>query len=61
MVQSINRIGHVLGLMTIAEFVESQAIAKRLTAMGVDYAQGYGIAKPIPIEDMMAKLRQTAA
>jgi diguanylate cyclase (GGDEF)-like protein len=45
-VEAINAIGHVAGLKTIAEFVESDAIRLRLRDMGVDYAQGYGIHRP---------------
>ena len=52
MVESINNIGHVMGIETIAEFVENQAILEKLRAIGVDYAQGYGIAKPSPLEEM---------
>lgn len=48
MVASINQIGHVMGLKTIAEFVENDALLSELQAMGVDYAQGYGIGKPEP-------------
>lgn len=47
-VESINSIGHVAGLKTIAEFVESEAIRARLVEIGVDYAQGYGIHRPEP-------------
>ncbi|MCG8537527.1 MAG: EAL domain-containing protein [Pseudomonadales bacterium] len=54
MVESINRIGHVMGKKTIAEFVENDKIIERLQALGVDYAQGYGIAKPFPIDDINA-------
>ena len=54
MVESINNIGHVLGIKTIAEFVESRAILEKLCAIGVDYAQGYGISKPGPLEEMTA-------
>jgi diguanylate cyclase (GGDEF)-like protein/PAS domain S-box-containing protein len=46
MVEAINRIGHVMGKRTIAEFVESDLILASLRRIGVDYAQGYGIAKP---------------
>ncbi len=53
MVDSINTIGHVMGLKTIAEFVENEAIAKKLIELGVDYLQGYGIAKPIPIDHII--------
>jgi EAL domain-containing protein (putative c-di-GMP-specific phosphodiesterase class I) len=52
MVRSINDIGHVMGKKTIAEFVENDKILARLKSIGVDYAQGYGIAKPMPIEDL---------
>lgn len=54
MVESINNIGHVLGIKTIAEFVESRVILEKLRAIGVDYAQGYGISKPGPLEEMTA-------
>ena len=53
MVKSINEIGQVMGMETIAEFVENDAIKNKLVALGVDYAQGYGIAKPIPINDLL--------
>ena len=53
MVKSINEIGHVMGKRTIAEFVENDAISLRLAELGVDYAQGYGIGRPQPIEEMM--------
>ena len=46
MVECINRIGHVIGLHTIAEFVENDAILNRLKELGIDYAQGYGIGEP---------------
>lgn len=46
--EAINQIGHVMGLKTIAEFVENDAILQKITELGVDYAQGYGIAEPHP-------------
>lgn len=52
MVESINHIGHVMGRKTIAEFVENKEIAALLSKMGVDYLQGYGIAKPRPLSEM---------
>lgn len=45
-VESINRIGRVAGLKTIAEFVETSEILHRLVEMGFDYAQGYVIHVP---------------
>jgi diguanylate cyclase (GGDEF)-like protein/PAS domain S-box-containing protein len=50
LVESINQIGHVMGIRTIAEAVENAAILEALRAIGVDYAQGYCIAAPEPLE-----------
>ncbi|MEE8429077.1 MAG: EAL domain-containing protein, partial [Gammaproteobacteria bacterium] len=49
MVKSISEIGHVMGMRTIAEFVETQEIFEALREIGVDYAQGYWIDKPHPM------------
>ena len=46
MVEAIHRIGHIMGKKTIAESVESAAILDALRAIGVDYAQGFAIARP---------------
>jgi EAL domain-containing protein (putative c-di-GMP-specific phosphodiesterase class I) len=56
MVASINQIGHVMGLKTIAEFAENDAIIASLREMGIDYAQGFGIAKPEPFDDLVMRL-----
>jgi diguanylate cyclase (GGDEF)-like protein/PAS domain S-box-containing protein len=50
MVEAINRIGHVMGIRTIAEAVENNAILERLRALGVNYAQGTVIARPEPFQ-----------
>ncbi|MGR8930404.1 MAG: EAL domain-containing protein [Gammaproteobacteria bacterium] len=52
MVKAINEVGHVMNKKTIAEFVENQNIFDLLKNMGVNYAQGYGIAKPIPLREL---------
>lgn len=52
MVESINAVGHVMGKKTIAEFVENDQILAKLDEIGVDYAQGYGIAKPAPLDEL---------
>lgn len=49
MVDAIARIGRVMGLYTIAEFVEDDAVLATLAELGVDFAQGYGIARPAPL------------
>ena len=52
-VKSINRIGHVMGMKTIAEFVENEDILEKLTEIGVDYAQGYAVGKPVELESLI--------
>ncbi|MGZ3814701.1 MAG: EAL domain-containing protein, partial [Mucilaginibacter sp.] len=52
MVKSINEVGHVMGKKTIAEFVENEQIFNLLRELGVDYAQGYGIGKPVPLDEL---------
>jgi len=48
MVVAINSIGHVMGKRTIAEFVDSELVIAMLREIGVDFAQGFGVAKPKP-------------
>ncbi len=40
-VESINRIGHIVGIQTIAEFIENETIRDTMAAIGIDYGQGY--------------------
>jgi diguanylate cyclase (GGDEF)-like protein/PAS domain S-box-containing protein len=49
-VDSINRISHILGMRTVAESVEDAATLARITELGLDYAQGYFIAEPEALE-----------
>lgn len=49
LVQAIVQMAQTLGLKTIAEFVETPAIAAQLAGMGVDYGQGYGLHRPEPL------------
>ena len=51
-VKSMNEIAHSLGLETIAEYVENDEILNQLKEIGVDYAQGWGIHKPMPLNDL---------
>ncbi|WP_018951687.1 ammonium transporter [Thioalkalivibrio sp. AKL12] len=50
MVRSIHSIAHTMGLQTIAEFVEDASSIERLAAIGIDFVQGYYIARPRPLE-----------
>ncbi|MED5618636.1 EAL domain-containing protein [Ideonella sp. BN130291] len=51
MVEAIHKIGHLMALKTVAEFVEDQRILDELRSVGVDFVQGYAIAKPGPLCD----------
>lgn len=51
MVAAINQVGHTMGIQTVAEYAESEAVIAQLSKLGVDYAQGYGIGRPQPIEE----------
>ncbi|MEE8234072.1 MAG: EAL domain-containing protein, partial [Gammaproteobacteria bacterium] len=53
MVKSINEIGHIMGIKTIAEFVENDEIKGMLREIGVDYAQGYGVSMPLPFIELL--------
>ncbi|HXT22557.1 MAG TPA: EAL domain-containing protein, partial [Thermoanaerobaculia bacterium] len=49
LVQSIHQVGHLMGLVTIAESVEDEATWKALREIGVDYAQGHWLGVPVPL------------
>lgn len=61
MVTSINHVGHVMGLQTIAEYVESDELAVRLKQIGIDHLQGYAIAKPCDLHEYLSVLRASAS
>ena len=50
MVHAVNYVTHVMGMKTIAEFVESEQIMQALRKLSVDYAQGYAIGKPSEVD-----------
>jgi len=52
MVRSIADIGHVMGKKVIAEGVETTAVLESLRALGVDFAQGYAVGEPRPLEEI---------
>jgi diguanylate cyclase (GGDEF)-like protein len=51
-VKSIHEIAQTMGIKTVAEFVENKEIYRCLEEIQVDYAQGYLIARPSPLDDM---------
>ena len=52
MVESINHIGHIMGVQTIAEFVESEEVLEKLMELGVDHVQGYQLGRPCPMQSV---------
>jgi len=52
MVEAINQVGHIMGIGTIAECAESDEVVEMLRELGVDYAQGYAMGSPVPIEGL---------
>lgn len=49
MVRSINDISHVLGKLTIAEYVERDSVQDKLKSLDVDFSQGYLHGQPSPL------------
>jgi EAL domain-containing protein (putative c-di-GMP-specific phosphodiesterase class I) len=52
MVEAISKIGRALGIATVAECVESEAVLEELKRIGVDFAQGFFLAAPLPIAQL---------
>ena len=49
MVKAINEVGHVMGLKTVAEYVENAETLAIIRELGIDYAQGYAVGSPRPL------------
>jgi len=52
LVRSIVQIAHGLGQRTVAEFVADGPTEALLRELGVDYAQGYHLGRPVPISQL---------
>jgi len=52
MVEAISKVGRALGIATVAECVESEAVLTELKRIGVDFAQGFHLAPPLPIAQL---------
>lgn len=61
MVSSINQVAHIMGIETIAEYVESDAIRAALETLGMDYGQGFALGRPAPLDDLLDELRSAPA
>lgn len=56
MVAAITQVAQVMELQTVAEYVESDLTRKLITRLGVDFAQGHNIGKPVPLREVVAEL-----
>ncbi|MGK0231716.1 MAG: diguanylate cyclase (GGDEF)-like protein [Gammaproteobacteria bacterium] len=56
MVSAINQMGHTVGAKTIAEFVEDDVTMRYLKRLHVDFAQGYGLKMPTPLDQLIDDL-----
>ena len=56
MVQAVTQLAHTMSIATVAEYVETDEIRNRIGALGVDYAQGFAIGRPQPIEEVLAEI-----
>ncbi len=56
MVAAITQVAKVMELETVAEYVENEKTRKLVAGLGVHYAQGHAIGKPLPLEDVLGDL-----
>ena len=56
MVAAITQVAKVMELETVAEYVESEETRKLITELGVDYAQGHVVGKPLPLDEAFEAL-----
>jgi len=61
MVRTINDVAKVLKLQTIAEWVEDEATLNSLKSIGIDYAQGFHISRPVMVSEILSEQHKKAA
>ena len=61
MVRAIAQLARAMNITTVAEYVETEEIRTRIRALGVDYGQGFAIARPIPLAEVLEVLPVLAA
>jgi len=60
MVAAITQVAKVMELVTVAEYVENKKTRKLISELGVDFAQGHAVGKPVPLEGVLEKLAKQA-
>jgi diguanylate cyclase (GGDEF)-like protein len=56
MVRAIAQLARTMSLATVAEYVETKEILARVATLGVDFGQGFAIARPVPLDDLLVEL-----
>ncbi len=56
MVTAITQVAKVMQLKTVAEYVETAESMDLVRRIGVDFAQGHAVSKPVPLDDVLAEL-----
>ena len=56
MIEAIAALARTMKLVTVAEYVETDEIRRRVGQLGVDYGQGFEIARPVPLPEVLAEL-----
>ena len=51
-VRAITDVARALGKKTVAEFVENEKVLHLIRDLGIDFAQGYHIGRPLPVEQL---------
>jgi diguanylate cyclase (GGDEF)-like protein len=61
MVRAIAQLARAMNITTVAEYVETEEIRTRVRSLGVDYGQGFAIARPVPVGEVLDVLPVLAA
>ena len=61
MVRAIAQLARAMNITTVAEYVETEEIRTRVRSLGVDYGQGFAIARPVPVQEVLDVLPVLAA
>jgi EAL domain-containing protein (putative c-di-GMP-specific phosphodiesterase class I) len=56
LVQAVAQLARTMQMVTVAEYVETDAIRERIAALGVDYGQGFSIGRPVPLTEVLVDL-----
>ena len=59
LVKAIDFIAKELGIKTIAECIEEEKLADLLYILGMDYLQGFYLAKPMPLEELERLIKKS--